>query len=78
MKKYKGKDFYQFSCGGYIKNKKIPDHNLYISTFSELNKKLAHYLIDIIEQPIDVKEPSYVINAKKFYRSCMNEGKIYI
>ena len=36
------KDFYQFSCGGFIKSKRIPDEQSRVDVFDGLRDNLAY------------------------------------
>ena len=36
------KDFYQFSCGGFIKSKRIPDEQSRVDVFDDLRDNLAY------------------------------------
>ena len=37
-----GEDFYEFACGGFIKNKRIPDDASDIGMFQILDDKLTY------------------------------------
>ena len=69
-------DFNQFACGGFIKNKIIPDDKSRWDVFAVLTKEIEYHGRRLLEEPIDDKNDfeSYK-KAKKYYKSCMNEDK---
>lgn len=72
-------DFYQFSCGNYLKQRTIPDSDLLTSSFTDLNLKLSHQMINLLvkeETNNDDENQKYIINAKNYYLSCMNEDYV--
>lgn len=70
-------DFNEFSCGSFIRNKRIPDDATSEDTFSALRINLANQVADALERPINTKEDiSATENAKLFYQSCLNETEI--
>ena len=71
-------DFYQFACGGWIKNNPIPADQASWSRFSELNERNRATLHDILEQ---VSKPDAKRNANQqkigdYYAACMDEAAI--
>ena len=70
-------DFDQFACGGFKKNKVIPDDKSDWDVFDILTKKIEYNGRQLLEEPIDDKNDfeSYK-KAKKFYKSCINEDAI--
>lgn len=73
--KIQGEDFYEFSCGSYIKNKRIPDEEARLEIFNGLRDTLAYNLADLLTEPIDSKDTESITKAKQLFASCMNEGK---
>ncbi|GJQ69914.1 Nep2 [Trypoxylus dichotomus] len=69
-------DFYQFSCGSFIKKTNIPDDKSSVTTFSVINDQLEEQLRTMIEEPIQQNEPKPFILTKKLYKACMNKTKI--
>ncbi|CAO3616013.1 unnamed protein product [Cunninghamella blakesleeana] len=73
-------DFYQYTCGGWLKNASIPDSQSGVGTFNTLLDQNANLLIDIFSK--DYQETNFnggkvdekLFNmAKNYYQSCMNE-----
>lgn len=69
-------DFYQFSCGSFIKNIYIPDDKLAVDTFSTLADQIDIQLRTIIEDEIDPKESNVFSLVKKLHKSCMNRTAV--
>lgn len=69
-------DFYQFSCGNFIKSTNIPDDKSSVTTFSVINDELEEQLRSMIEEPIYKDEPKPFVLTKKLYKACMNKTKI--
>lgn len=67
-------DFYQFTCGAFLKTKRIKDEESKINEFSLLRDKLAYTVGDLLAEPIDEKESNATKNAKALFQSCMDEG----
>ncbi|CAF0827881.1 unnamed protein product [Adineta steineri] len=71
-------DFYQFVCGTWIKNNRIPDDSNVVTTLDPLQTKLDYNIVDILtpSSTNDTKEPNAIINARNLYHSCINEQHI--
>lgn len=65
-------DFYEFTCGNFLKKINIPDDKLSVSSLSSINDILQEQLRTIIEKPIYADEPKPFQQVKKLYRACMN------
>ena len=64
-------DFFEYSCGGWIKRNPIPKTSSTFSTFSKLNQQVEKNLKAILQH--DYKEDGPILRkVKKFYKSCMN------
>jgi len=68
-------DFFQYSCGTWIKDNPIPSFQNRFSTFSQLldknNKKLLLLLLEDDDSPSD----DAVKKAKDYFKSCMAEDQ---
>ena len=69
------KDFFQYSCGTWIKDNPIPPSDNWFSTFSQLldknNKKLLLFLLE----DDDSSSPLAVKKTKDYFKSCMAEDQ---
>ena len=68
-------DFFHFACDGWIRDNPIPpSENEYITFIKKIqanNEKLRNVLEDATGTHNDP-----IMKAKRFYRSCMNEGEV--
>ncbi|KAF7279498.1 hypothetical protein GWI33_007175 [Rhynchophorus ferrugineus] len=69
-------DFYQFTCGNFLKKTNIPDDKSSVTSFSIINDNLQEQLRSMIEEPIQPNEPKPFQLTKKLYRACMNKTLI--
>lgn len=69
-------DFYEFSCGSYLKETLIPDDKASITPFNIVEDDLRIDLLRIVEEPIEGDEIEPFQNVKKLYKSCMNIAQI--
>ncbi|CAF1087988.1 unnamed protein product, partial [Brachionus calyciflorus] len=69
-------DFNKFSCGNFLKNRRIPSDETYIDIFAELTNNLADLLSDLLEEHINFDDIEATKNAKQYYKSCLNEDLI--
>ncbi|XP_018574501.1 neprilysin-2-like [Anoplophora glabripennis] len=68
-------DFYLFSCGKFLRgnDQEKPGEQ---STKVAAEKEIQVNIRNILEQPIYIEDRAAFQQAKKFYRTCMNETKI--
>uniref|UniRef100_A0A1A9VUH3 Peptidase M13 N-terminal domain-containing protein n=1 Tax=Glossina austeni TaxID=7395 RepID=A0A1A9VUH3_GLOAU len=71
-------DFYQYACGNWKKEHRIPEADTSISTFKLLGSKILDTLKTALEEPIASQDNYAIIKAKEFYRSCVNTGTVQI
>ncbi|CAM4816416.1 unnamed protein product [Rotaria magnacalcarata] len=71
-------NFYMFSCGKWINNAKIPSDNAEQSSQSQMSTKLENVLVDILSSspPHETIESKAIVNARRWYSSCINESSI--
>ncbi|CAF0711924.1 unnamed protein product [Brachionus calyciflorus] len=69
-------NFYEFSCGNFLKTSRIPDEQSRIDIFDTLRDRLAFNVADLLSKPIDNDENESIKKAKKVYTSCMDEETI--
>jgi neprilysin len=68
-------DFYEFSCGNYIRETMIPDDKVSVNAFSVISDKLQEQLKTIITAPIEEDDIEPFQMVKKLYVACMNKSK---
>ncbi|KAJ8954561.1 hypothetical protein NQ318_000795 [Aromia moschata] len=69
-------DFYEFTCGNFLKKTNIPDDKSSVTSFSIISDMLQEQLRTMIEEPIQDNEPKPFQLTKKLYRACMNKTLI--
>ncbi|CAF4590225.1 unnamed protein product, partial [Rotaria magnacalcarata] len=71
-------NFYMFTCGKWIKNARIPSNNDEQSSRSQMSTKLENVLVDILSSspPHETIESKAIVNARRWYSSCINESSI--
>ncbi len=69
-------DFFEFSCGSFIQNKRIPDDQSRVDMFDGLRETLSYNVADLLSEPIKINDIESIRNAKNLYKSCMNEELI--
>ncbi|CAG0904821.1 unnamed protein product [Darwinula stevensoni] len=70
-------DFHEFACGSWGLHHHLSEDKAVMDTFEILREKVDHALRDILEQPEEVE--AYMranVEAKRFYRSCMDTDRI--
>jgi predicted metalloendopeptidase len=68
-------DFYQYSCGTWMKNNPIPSDKALWGRFSELFERNLYILHDILTQASATQTPTETL-VRTFYASCMDESTI--
>ena len=72
-------DFYQYSCGGFLKKTWVPDGQNYVNAITTGTGLVQHSLREILQNEqlmSNYSEGSAVHKAFTFYKSCMNERSI--
>jgi len=73
-------DFYEFTCGRWIKTNVIPKGHSGWSTTKELSRKNLIILKSILEETVIINNSLTTFNAEqeaiKFYQSCMNISEL--
>lgn len=67
-------DFFQYACGGWIKDHPIPEDSSTYGIYPWLRQNVDIKLKALLEKPVEDKDIEAVQKAKVLYRSCMNEG----
>jgi predicted metalloendopeptidase len=73
LNKLKGNDFNQFTCGSFIKNRRIPDDASDTSSFTDLRTALTNAVSDALSSYTS-NDIEATTNAKNFYFSCLDES----
>ena len=68
-------NFYEFACGGFVKNTIIPDDKTQMTSFGILNDKLDEQVRILVEEPVKEDEPKPFKLVKNLYQACMNKSK---
>ena len=68
-------NFYEFACGGFLRDTVIPDDQPSVDTFSLIDEDLQVQLRTSIEEEIEPGESRAFQLIKILYRSCMNKCK---
>lgn len=71
-------DFYDFACGAFVKNTRIPDDKTSVNTFSIITDQLQEQIRSLLDEPITPTEPRPFALAKTLYQACMNRSKLFI
>ena len=70
-------DFYQYSCGNWMKNNPIPPDQSRWGRFNELGDNNLYILRDILEKAQVSRQPSAIDQkAGDYYASCMDEATV--
>ncbi|KAI4898593.1 hypothetical protein NFI96_033249 [Prochilodus magdalenae] len=66
-------DFYQYACGGWLRENPIPEDSSSYGIYPWLRQNVDLKLKELLEQPTAESDIEAVKKAKVLYRSCMNE-----
>lgn len=67
-------DFYNFSCGQFVKNTVIPDDRRSVNAFNLVSDEVEEQLRALITAPIEDDEIEPFKMVKKLYSACMNKS----
>ncbi|GAB1602197.1 endothelin-converting enzyme homolog isoform X2 [Argonauta hians] len=68
-------DFFQYACGGWIKNHPIPSGHSSWGTFSLMQKQNQIVLKHVIEKKYKSLNSTAKLKAQHYYQSCMDANK---
>uniref|UniRef100_A0A8C2EZU3 Phosphate regulating endopeptidase homolog, X-linked n=1 Tax=Cyprinus carpio TaxID=7962 RepID=A0A8C2EZU3_CYPCA len=71
-------DFYQYACGGWLRDNPIPEDSSSYGIYPWLRQNVDLKLKGLLEQPIGGDDIEAVKKAKVLYVSCMNETALEI
>lgn len=66
-------NFYEFACGNYVKNAKIPDDKISVDLSATVDDLVREQLRTIINEPIQRNESKPFRLAKYFNVACLNQ-----
>ncbi|XP_014208534.1 neprilysin-2-like [Copidosoma floridanum] len=69
-------DFYQFVCGGFIRQKNIIDEAVVVNPFSLAQMTLSNEIYTDIAAPIRYTDLEAFKKTKNYYRSCMDRFRV--
>ncbi len=69
-------DFYQYSCGTWIKNNPVPPDKARWGRFDELAERNIYILRDILTAPVADRRSPVAEMVSTYYASCMDESAI--
>ena len=69
-------NFYEFSCGSFLNEVRIPDDQSKIDEFFMLRDKVAYSIADLLSEPTNKNDSFSILNAKRLYASCIDEWTI--
>ncbi|CAF1139433.1 unnamed protein product [Rotaria sordida] len=71
-------NFFEFTCGTWLKNHRIPEDAGSQDTINVLRIQLDNDIVDMLTNPLpnDTAHIQSLINARHFYDSCINETAI--
>ncbi|BFZ24008.1 hypothetical protein BsWGS_27047 [Bradybaena similaris] len=69
-------DFYQYACGGWMKNNPIPSGHSRWGTFELMWQKNMLVMRNAIDKPDSAFTSTAQLKAKKYFLSCMDEDKL--
>lgn len=70
------KDFFQYSCGNWIKNNPIPPSVNWVSTFGNLMDENNKKMLLLLLEDDDLPNGHAVRKTKNYFKSCMAEEEI--
>lgn len=68
-------DFYNFACGNFIKNTKIPADKTLVDAFDDVREILKDQLKSVITSPVEDGDIDATKAVKQLYTACMDQGK---
>ncbi|XP_052285288.1 membrane metallo-endopeptidase-like 1 [Dreissena polymorpha] len=69
-------DFFNFACGTWVRNHVIPEDKKSIDTMSQLNDDVNVIVKGVLEVANKHDDLEVVKNARKFYKTCVDEKKL--
>ncbi|XP_038075378.1 membrane metallo-endopeptidase-like 1 [Patiria miniata] len=69
-------DFYEYSCGGWLKSRVIPDETSKLTVITELKHRVELNCRGLVENEVAEDEPEAIVKAKYLYQACMDEGAL--
>lgn len=71
-------DFYQFTCGNFIKNTVMDEYQVKITPLTKLEDELIQKLKNTIEYESEKTNHQRTFKlVRSYYKACMNQSKVY-
>lgn len=67
-------DFYEYSCGGWVKNNPIPDGKSIWGTFGELEEENQNIVKRLLENTSMIFPAEAEMMARRYYNSCLDRN----
>ena len=68
-------NFYEYACGNWIKDNRVPHGHLQFSRITQLSKNNERIMKETLAQD-ESEDTETIMKVKNFYRSCLNVKKI--
>ncbi|XP_071109353.1 neprilysin-1-like [Haliotis cracherodii] len=69
-------DFFEYSCGGWVRSHPIPDDRSFYDTIALLHDVSQRQLRDLMEAAGSMEDPESMQRARTLYNSCVDEDTI--
>ncbi|KAK8763633.1 hypothetical protein V5799_033759 [Amblyomma americanum] len=71
-------DFYEFTCGGWMKAARVPHEEVVHSTLSEVHRRVENEISDILNNTvISYRDQTATQKASALYQGCINIGEVF-
>ena len=71
-------DFYEYACGNFELSVRSADEETTFNTFALVSNNVIEYLLNLLLKEYKETDPRLNYLSKKFYKSCLNSGKIFL
>ena len=67
-------DFYQFSCGSFVKNVHVPQGENHYNLLKKFELETNSRVVELLASPLDDKDFEATVKAKNYYQLCLKNG----
>ncbi|EFX80396.1 hypothetical protein DAPPUDRAFT_304103 [Daphnia pulex] len=71
-------DFYQFTCGGWLRKNSIPETSSRWGHFNILREQVTHLLKEVLTESNAMRDSKPVNNSRDMYKACMDTDAVEI